>query len=146
MCIEIVNHLTPIIVATINHLTPIIAAVIGASWFYKEKKRKQVEMYEELIKQFSSFYESNSDELGRTKFLEQYRFSFMYSSDDVIKSINKFLSCVHSEASEDSKKNKEKAAEDIFIAIRKDTYNFFKILFKRTKLTCEDFKHVRVNK
>jgi len=128
-------------------LLPIIAGIIGSYLTYyltmKSKKSEAIFRYKEekyanllvLLKGFVG--KTASGDLKRQFFDEQYK-SWLYCSDDVVKTINNMVRLVIDSRGQapDSKKGKE-AVGEIVRAMRKD-------LLGKTNLSFNDFVYTDV--
>ena len=146
------------LVVGIQSVTTVLVACIGLSWYSKERRRRKIERYEKLTEFLSSFYESSgyapaSSEdkkmkdkeevyINRQEFINQYRLAFMYCPDEIIKKLNLFLDCLHTDTKAQSDIEAKKLVSELIIAIRNDVYNGF---LNKSKILIEDFKHVSAN-
>ena len=131
----------------ITIITSVISASLGAWLTYyfgiKSKKTEAMlkfkeEKYAKLLVYLQGFVgNTTSANLKRNFFEEQYR-SWLYSSDDVVISMNNLVDLLISERgkSPDPEKGK-KVVGDIVINMRKD-------LLGKTKLNYQDFKYTDV--
>ncbi len=127
---------------------PLFGAIVA--WFVNEWRKRvweqyqrKEESYKELLRCLKGFYvgASNAAEL-KEEFLNQLNRCWLYCPDDVIKKGYAFLDTVHT-GQTSTDKVKEKAVGDFVASIREDLLS--RKLLKKTKLTGEDFKHLKVN-
>lgn len=136
----------------VNILIPVIGAVIAfvsglVTWYlnerskriYEEYKRKE-EKYLGLIRSLRGFYVDSFNKELRTEFLNQLNSCWMYCPDEVIHKAYNFLLMVHTDQKH-SDEEKEKAAGELMLAIRKDLIS--KKPLGKTNLKPEDFRHLR---
>ena len=127
---------------------PLFGAVIAwivNEWrkrIWEQYKRKE-EGYKELVHCLKGFYigAENANEL-KTEFLSQLNRCWLYCPDEVIKKGYTFLDTVHPNK-QSSDEVKEKAMGDFVAAIRKDLLS--RKLVRKTSLSSDDFKHLKVN-
>lgn len=128
---------------------PLFGAIIA--WFVNEGRKREWEQYQrkeeryrELVRCLKGFYidVSKSTEL-RAEFLSQLNFCWLYCPDDVIQTGYAFLNTVHTDNPSTKDEVKEQAVGDFIASVRKDLLS--RRLTKSTKLTGEDFKHLRAN-
>jgi Pyruvate/2-oxoacid:ferredoxin oxidoreductase delta subunit len=137
---------------TVNILIPVIGAVIAfvsvlVTWYlnerskriYEEYKRKE-EKYSGLIRNLKGFYDDSLNKELKTEFLNQLNLCWMYCPDEVIHKAYDFLRKVRTDQKH-SDEEKEKAVEELMLAIRKDLIS--RKPLRKTSLRPEDFKHLR---
>ncbi|MFA5394000.1 MAG: hypothetical protein WC081_01240 [Candidatus Ratteibacteria bacterium] len=128
-------------------LFPIIAAVLSSYFTYyfaiKSKRSEAIlkfkeEKYANLLVLLQGFMEITvSGDAKRKFFEEQYR-SWLYCSDDVVKSINKMVELIISSRGKSPDPTEgRKIVGNIVIAMRKD-------LLGKTNLTHSDFRYTAV--
>jgi len=97
------------------------------------RRRGKEKRYIKMLKALHGFYESTNKDDLKQKFIEEYRISWLYASDDVIKSIDNFFDMIKVGAENVSQEEKKKALGQIVINMRKD-------LRIETKLRPSDFE------
>jgi len=128
---------------------PLCGAVIA--WFVNEWRKRLWEQYKrkessykELVRCLRGFYSGteNADRL-KGEFLDQLNQCWLYCPDEVIKKGYAFLDTVH--ANQVHPDNvKDKAMGEFIAAIRKDLLS--RELVRSTKLSGDEFRHLKVNK
>ena len=93
-----------------------------------------------MIRSLRGFYVDSLSKELRDEFLNQLNLCWMYCPDEVIHRAYRFLSMVHTDK-EHSDDEKEKAAGEFILAIRKDLVD--RRPLRETKLKPEDFRHLR---
>lgn len=129
--------------------------ILAISWLLNEWSKRRHEnyirkeqKYTALLKSLKGFYVHSQSRELREEFIDQINQCWLYCPDEVIQKAYAFLEKVHTDV-KFSDLEKEKSLGELVLAIRKDLYtqypfkNFFKDLFKKTKLKPEDFKHLR---
>lgn len=104
-----------------------------------EYKRKE-ELYKELLRSIGVFYSGRpSTDADMVRLLEQYRLSWLYAPDDVVKGLNHALEILRVEVPS-AERNREggQRLSAVFAAIRQD---LFQTVGKETELAIADFKH-----
>jgi len=88
----------------------------------------------------------------REKFILEYNKSFLFASDEVIRSINCFLKSVHTEKIHTDQIKEQLFAnmiltmrQDLSSSILKRCFNYIRHPLKRTQLIDNDFMHVNAN-
>ncbi|MFC1692770.1 hypothetical protein ACFL1R_04640 [Candidatus Latescibacterota bacterium] len=128
---------------------PLFGAVIA--WFVNEWRKRLWEQYQrkeasykELVRCLRGFYSGteNADRL-KGEFLDQLNQCWLYCPDEVIKKGYVFLDTVHTNKVHPDNV-KEKAMGKFVAAIREDLLS--RELVRCTKLTGDDFRHLKVNK
>jgi len=107
-------------------------------------------LYKELLRVLSVFYKGGP-KTGAEPFLEQYRLSWIYAPDDVVRALNSFLDTQKIEATEELLPPHEQAAirsrrdacgsqklASLITAMRRDV---FQSAGKKTDLTPLDVRH-----
>lgn len=128
-------------------ILPILTAIIGSYLTYyftnKSKKSKAIlkfkeEKYSNLLILLQGFVgKTISGETKRKFFEEQYK-SWLYSSDEVVQTINEMVKLViESRGKEPDPEKGRKAVGDIALKMRKD-------LLGKTKLDFKDFQYTDV--
>jgi hypothetical protein len=104
-----------------------------------EYKRKE-ERYSELLRTIRGFYVDSQDKSLKEDFLLQLNLCWLYAPDEIIQHAYNFLDKVRV-GEKASDEEKEKAAGELFTAIRRDILK--RKLLKETKLNSNDFRHLR---
>ena len=128
----------------------IIPALIAIGTFYKTEENKlkweqyklKEQSYTALIKSVKGFYVQTEDKELKNNFLEQLNLCWLYAPDDVIQKGYDFLMSVHTNEKH-TDKEKELLLGNFIVAIRKNMLD--QKVIKKTKLTGENYKHLRVN-
>jgi hypothetical protein len=107
----------------------------------KRKNKIREESYKEVMANIDFIYEGKEytkSEIKRDKFLKNYRMMFLYSSDAIIKEVNRILNILGAKNIRDDEnmKNKKEEIGKAMVAIRRE-------INKETQLTENDFKHVK---
>jgi len=125
---------------------PLAGGVVA--WFVNEWQRRSLEeyhrkeeRYQELLRTLRGFYVTTQDHTLKEAFLHQVNLCWLYCPDEVIQNAYKFLSTVHTGASQ-SDEVKEKAAGELIATIRRDLLS--RAIVRKTKLSGSDFKHLIV--
>ncbi|MCD6153236.1 MAG: hypothetical protein J7J07_04915 [Syntrophobacterales bacterium] len=127
---------------------PLFGAAIA--WFVNEWRKRvweqyqrKEESYKELVHYLKGFYvgAENANEL-KAEFLSQLNRCWLYCPDEVIKKGYAFLNTV-SPNKQSSDEVKEKAMGDFVATIRKDLLS--RKLVRKTSLSSNDFRHLKVN-
>ena len=111
---------------------------------YKSKKnevslKSKEEHYSKLLIKLQGFVESTANSQTKKEFFEEQYKSWLYCSDEVVKSINAMVSLVINEYGKaPNPEEGRKAIGNIVLAMRKD-------LNEKTKLNYEDFRYTDVN-
>jgi len=136
-------------------MIPALSGVLGVTlatlvqWllFTREKRRWHVfsrkeELYAKMIDLTKGFYTASYDATQIDTFVRMIRLLWLYAPDNVIEKAYGFTNSVHTQQKcSDDEKNA--ALGDFICALRKDMNN--KKIVKRTKLTPENFQHIRAS-
>jgi len=130
-------------------IIPLLAAILAwllnesskRSW---EQYKRNEERYKELLLSLRGYYVASEDLQKRQEFLDQVNLCWLYSPDTVIRKAYVFLDTVKT-GSGATVPDRERAAADLFVAIRKDLlprrlWRFW----RRTQLDVEDVRHFYV--
>ena len=103
-----------------------------------EYQRKE-QLYRELLRSVTVFYKGTSPPQDTGPFLEQYRLSWLYAPDDVVRALETFLRTQKQETPATQRDEMgQKALSELVAAIRNDLFGTVRI---RTKLSASDFGH-----
>lgn len=137
-----------------NVFIPVIAAVLTAGvslliWFMNEHSKRAYENYKrreerymKLIDNMRGFYESSRRAEKGDEFLKQLNLCWLYCPDDIIKKGYAFTDTIHTGATPEQRKNKEKSFGEFILAIRKDLLS--RQPLKATMFKAENFQHLKV--
>jgi len=127
---------------------PIIVAYVG--WFFNQKAQfensqyvRREEAYRQLINSLRGFYVDTNNQQLRSQFLEQVNLCWLYAPDEVIEKSYAFLATV-SAGSLATELEQQNAVGKLILAIRQNM--LYKDAVTETKLTSEDFKHLKANR
>jgi hypothetical protein len=128
-------------------LLPILTAVIGSYltyYFTNKSKRSEAilrfkeEKYSNLLILLQGFVGKTTSGETKKKFFEEQYKSWLYSSDEVVQTINEMVKLViESRGKEPDPEKGRKAVGDIALKMRKD-------LLGKTKLDFKDFQYTDV--
>jgi DNA-directed RNA polymerase subunit E'/Rpb7 len=126
---------------------PIMTAILSSYLTYyfaiKSKQKETItrfneEKYSNLIIALQGFVGSTVSVETKRKFFEEQYKSWLYSSDEVVNSINELIRLLIEERGKDPNPEKgQKTIGNIILAMRKD-------LLGKTKLTNKDFRYTDV--
>lgn len=126
---------------------PIITAILSSYLTYyfaiKSKRAEAItkfkeEKYSNLIIALQGFIGTTVSSETKKKFFEEQYKSWLYSSDEVVKSVNELIRLLMEERGKDPDPAKgRKIIGNIILAMRKD-------LMGKTDLTCKDFRYTDV--
>ncbi|PCH85368.1 MAG: hypothetical protein COB26_11940 [Piscirickettsiaceae bacterium] len=135
------NFITP---DFIKFFLPLAGAVIA--WVLNERRkrtweeyRRKEECYSKLLASLTGFYTYAADAGVRSKFIEEYKKSWMYCSDEVIKAMNQMIYATKVGSTVTPECQRE-IIGGLIVEIRKDLLN--RKLTKKTKLNPKDYIHV----
>jgi hypothetical protein len=130
-------------------------ATLPDEYLRKEK------LYRDLLDALQGFYENpatsvqissmtilvtDQQKTKRQEFLNQLRLAWLYAPDAVIEQAHIFLDTVHSGRQPlATDREKEIALGNVVAAIREDLFRPGLMVWRRSKLKGEDFRHVRPN-
>ena len=128
-------------------LLPILTAVIGSylTYYFANKSKKgeailrfKEEKYSNLLILLQGFVGKTTSGETKKKFFEEQYKSWLYSSDEVVQSINEMVKLViESRGKEPEPEKGRKAVGEIVLKMRKD-------LLGKTKLGFKDFQYTDV--
>ena len=129
-----------IIIPLISVAVPLVVAIVA--WCLNEcskrkwenHKRKE-DRYEAFLKSIYGFYATSENTEKKENFLQEFRLSWLYCPDAVIRTGNAFLDTVATGAKSSDEK-KEKALTKFELALRRDLHG-------KTELTVEDHRNWR---
>jgi hypothetical protein len=107
-------------------------AVKGSVDIQMREREQKEERYKGMLMSIKGFYESSQNQKLKEKFIEEMTMAYLYASDQVIQTANKFLDTVKMKAEPSSDEDKRKALAILIIAMRKD--------LKKTKLLESEFQ------
>jgi hypothetical protein len=107
-------------------------AVKGAVDIQMREREQKEERYKSMLISIKGFYASSQNQKLKEKFIEEMTMAYLYASDRVIQTANKFLDTVKMKAEPSSDEDKRKALAILIIAMRKD--------LKKTKLLESEFQ------
>ena len=110
---------------------------------YWELYKRKEESYKELLKSVRGYYDVAVDTKLKAEFLHQLDLCWLYCTDEVIKRGYDFLNLIRDDIKA-TDKERNKALSEFVLSVRNDIYPKWWMLFKKSKLTREDFKIYRV--
>lgn len=110
---------------------------------YWELYKRKEESYKHLLKSVRGYYDGAVDKKLKAEFLHQLDLCWLYCPDDVIKKGYDFLHLIRNDIKA-TDKQRNIALSKFVLAVRNDIYPKWWMIFKKTKLTSEDFKIYRV--
>ncbi len=131
----------------IQFFLPIVTMLLGSFltyfWGIRVKRneaslKSKEEHYSKLLIKLQGFVGSTANSQTKKEFFEEQYKSWLYCSDDVVKSINAMVSLViNAHGNAPNPEEGRKAIGNIVLAMRKD-------LNEKTKLNYKDFKYTDV--
>jgi len=132
----------------IKFFLPLAGGVIA--WFLNERRKRSWEeylrkekCYSMLLESLSGFYSHSSDATVRNQFIEEYKKSWMYCSDEVIQAMNNMIHATKEGAIIEMDRRLEIIGE-LIIEIRKDLLK--RDLTNKTNLSPKEYIHVSAGK
>jgi len=130
---------------TVPLLVAVLAWILNESskrsW---EQYKRNEERYKELLLSLRGYYVASEDLAKRQEFLDQVNLCWLYSPDNVIRKAYAFLDTVKTGA-EATESDREKAAAELFVAIRKDLLpRSLWRFWRKTQLDIADVRHFYV--
>lgn len=140
---DILKILIPVLGAVISFIGGIIVWFLNerSKRIFEEYKRKE-ENYKRLLNSLKGFYINSFEPKLIDNFLNELNICWLYCSDEVLLAVYTFLERIHTEHKCDDK-DKEEALGKMIVAIRKDLIS--RKPLKKTKMTYEDYKTLKVN-
>ena len=130
---------------TVPLLVAVVAWILNESgkrsW---EQYQRNEERYKQLLLSLRGYYVASEDLEKRQEFLDQVNLCWLYSPDNVIRKAYSFLDTVKTGAAA-TDADREQAAAELFVAIRKDLlprrpWRFW----RKTQLDVADVRHFYV--
>lgn len=140
---------SPSTIITTYILVPLISAAIGGyiSFYFSSKAKKneavmkfKEEKYANLLIHMQGFVGNTASSDPKKKFFEEQYKSWIYASDEVVRTTNDMIKLViDAQGKDPDHEEGRKAVGNIVLAMRKD-------LLGRTKLTYRDFRYTNIVK
>ena len=119
----------------------IISALIGiigyfVKFFFDRRNleiRRKEERYIGMLKAIYGFYVESENKKLKQKFIDELNLAYLYASDEVIRSAQRFLEAIKVKPVPSTDEEKKNALGNLVISMRKD-------LKKRTSLKPSDFE------